>query len=195
MSISSRGAVCETPRSPPTHHGATVMRGAGGGGGRKGLAALRGRHVMPDAGATSHLDAQTGNVPGISREPRGGKNPRERRKNDNEPSRAREPWAFKAQDVEHDLAKGRLMVTASGERFEGPRTFGLGLGWGRVQVHATNGRLPRSDLGMYLNETPTGPETGFGKIGTSHPLGSWPQVKSISWTRLLGAVVKKRGPC
>lgn len=97
--------------------------------------------------------------------------------------------------MEHDLAKGRLMVTASGERFEGPRTFGLGLGWGQVQVHATNGRLPRSDLGMYLNETPTGPETGFGKIGTSHPLGSWPQVKSSSWTRLLGAVVKKRGPC
>lgn len=101
--------------------------------------------------------------------------------------------------MEYDLAKGWLMVTVSGEIFEGPRTFGLGLGWGQVQVHATNyivrpGRLQGSNLGMSLNENPTGPQTGSGKIGKFYPLGSSLQVKSISWTRLLVAVVRKRGP-
>lgn len=97
------------------------------------------------------------------------------------------------------MAKGWLKVTVSGEIFEGPRTFGFCLGWGQVQVHAMNyivrpGRLQCSNLDMYLNENPTGPQTGSGKIGKSYPLGSWPQVKSISWTRLFVAVVKKRGP-
>lgn len=81
---------------------------------------------------------------------------------------------------------------------EGPRLFGFGLAWGRVHVHTMNdiirpGSLQCSNLGMHLNETPTAPQPGFGKIRRSCPLASGLQAKSTACTWLFEAVVNKSG--